>query len=48
MFIRFIEIQRGKEEMKSQKINAQVGVNVGCTLRLLPEYYSTPNGGCEA
>jgi hypothetical protein len=31
--IRFMEIQREKEGMKSQQFNAQVGA--GCTLRLL-------------
>ena len=30
-----MEIQRGKEGMKTKKFNAAVGATAGCTLRLL-------------
>jgi hypothetical protein len=30
-----MEIQRGKEGMKSQKFNKEIGATAGCTLRLL-------------
>jgi hypothetical protein len=33
--MRKMEIQRGKDGMKSQKFNQQVGATAGCTLRLL-------------
>jgi hypothetical protein len=33
--MRKIEIQRGKDGMKSQQFNQQVGATAGCTLRLL-------------
>jgi hypothetical protein len=34
--IRSMEIQRGKEGMKSQKFNKEIRATSGCTLRLLP------------
>jgi hypothetical protein len=34
--MRRIEIQRGKEGMRSEEFNLQVGATAGCTLRLLP------------
>ena len=33
--MRHMEIQRGKEGMKTQKFNSDVGATAGCTLRLL-------------
>ena len=33
--MRKMEIQRGKDGMKSQQFNQQVGATAGCTLRLL-------------
>jgi hypothetical protein len=33
--MRLLEIQRGKEGMKSQQFNKEVGATAGCTLRLL-------------
>jgi hypothetical protein len=30
-----MEIQRGKEGMKSQKFNKEIGATASCTLRLL-------------
>jgi hypothetical protein len=35
--MRFIEIQHGKEGMKTKMFNALVGATAGCTLRLLLE-----------
>jgi len=34
--MRRMEIQRGKEGMRSEEFNSQVGATAGCTLRLLP------------
>jgi hypothetical protein len=33
--MRFMEIQRGKEGMKPQQFNKEIGATAGCTLRLL-------------
>jgi hypothetical protein len=33
--IRYMEIQWGKEGMKSQKFNKEIGATAGCTLWLL-------------
>jgi hypothetical protein len=33
--MRRMEIQRGKDGMKNQQFNQQVGATAGCTLRLL-------------
>jgi hypothetical protein len=33
--MRHMEIQHGKEGMKTKKFNAEVGATAGCTLRLL-------------
>jgi len=35
--MRFMEIQRGKDGMKSKRFNQEVGATAGCTLRLLLE-----------
>jgi hypothetical protein len=39
-----MEIQRGKEVMKSQHITKEVGATTSCPFGAAAEYYSTPNG----
>jgi hypothetical protein len=45
--MRFMEVQRGKEGMKSQQFNREVGATAGCTLRLLLNTIPPQMGGVK-
>ncbi len=45
--MRFMEIQRGKEGMKPQKFNKEIGATAGCTLRLLINAIPPPMAGVK-
>jgi len=45
--MRHMEIQRGKEGMKTKKFNAEVGATAGCTLRLLLDSITEEDKGMK-
>jgi hypothetical protein len=45
--MRHMEIQHGKEGMKTKKFNAEVGATAGCTLRLLLDSITEEDKGMK-